>query len=196
MAAERGGIRWSLWLSWVLASTLGLLVGGAVGTAAVSAAFPLKDDSLTLALSFAVTGLVIGTAQWLVLRQHLSRIGWWILASIAGFAMFGTASQANPVEFALAFVVAGAGVGIAQFLVLRPHLTRAGWWVLACTLGFAAFGFVPKVAEVIFATAGYAAGVIVVLVIVAAYGGITGVVLVWLLRRPIAPKSVPKQTTS
>jgi hypothetical protein len=32
---------------------------------------------------------VTGTVQWLALRRHLRRAGWWVLASTVGFAAFG-----------------------------------------------------------------------------------------------------------
>ena len=47
---------------------------------------------------------------------------WWVLASAVGFA------------------VVRAGVGIAQWFVLRRHVSRAGWWVLASTVGYAVAG--------------------------------------------------------
>ena len=66
--------------------------------------------------------------------------------------------------------VGGASLGIAQWLVLRRHVSRPGWWVLASTVGFAV---------------SFAVGLAVdVAVGFALYGAITGGVLVWLLRQP------------
>jgi hypothetical protein len=186
VSIERTQVGWGLWLWWVLASTVGLLIGGAVGTAVGGALFPAEGGAVALAVAFAVTGAVIGTAQWLALRQHLSRAGWWVLASILGFAMFGAVYEADAVVFAVVFVVVGAAVGIAQWLVLRQHLPRAGWWVLASTIGFAIFGAVPSLFEALFEAVGFAVGAAVALVFVATYGGITGAALVWLLRQPAA----------
>lgn len=157
-----------------------------MGTAVGGALFPGEGNAVALAVAFAVTGAVIGTAQWLVLRQHLPRAGWWVLASALGFAMFGGVHEADAVVFAVVFVVVGAAVGIVQWLVLRQHLSRAGCWVLASTTGFAMFGAAPKVFEAVYQAVGFAVGAAVVLVIVAMYGGITGAALVRLLRQPAA----------
>jgi hypothetical protein len=142
--------------------------------------FGAEAGVVALGVAFAVTGAVIGTAQWLLLRQHLSRVGGWVLATSLGFAMFGAVNEANTVVFAVVFAVVGAAVGIAQWLVLRQHLRRAGWWALASTMGFATYGAVPSLYETVYG----AVGVVVVLTIVAMYGAITGAVLVWLLRQP------------
>jgi hypothetical protein len=146
-----------------------------------------QGDAVALAAAFTISGAVTGTGQWLVLRRHLPKAGWWILATSASFSLFGAASEADAVRFVAVFVVVGLTVGIAQWLVLRQHLHRTGWWVLASTLGFAMFGVVPIVFEAIYNAVGYAIGAVFMLLIVSAYGGITGATLVWLLRKP-APK--------
>jgi hypothetical protein len=100
-----------------------------------------------------------------------------------GFTSFGAAFEAGAALFALVFVVVGAAVGIAQWWVLRQHLQRAGGWVLASTMGFAPFGVVPSLYERVYGAVGFALSAALVLGIVAGYGGITGVALVWLLRQ-------------
>jgi hypothetical protein len=187
MNIERAQVGKAIWLWWVLVSTLGFLIGGTVGTALGGALFSAEGNVVALAVAFAVTGAGTGTAQWLVLRQHLARAGWWILATAICFALFGVVDGADAVRFAAIFVVVGAVVGVAQWLVLRQHLSQAGWWVMASTLSFALFGVAPSVFEAVFGTIGFVVGVVVVLTIVSMYGGITGAVLVWLLRQPISP---------
>ena len=103
---------------------------------------------------------------------------WWVLASLVGgavgFAVAGAvlgavleavaAAGGFAMAAAVVMAVAGASLGIAQWLVLRRQVSRAGWWVLASTVGLAV--------GVLFSVA---AGVI--------YAPITGGVLVWLLRQ-------------
>lgn len=181
---------WGLWLMWLLASTVGFLVGGAIG----GALFPAKDSVLGFTLAFGASGAVTGLAQWLVLRRRLSGAGWWVLATAVGFATFGIAYGAiyaitggavsDAVGFAIVFVLVGAAAGTAQWLVLRRYVPRAGWWVPASTAGFATFGVVTAGAfEAVSPVVGVAIGVALVLLIVLTYGGVTGVTLVWLLRR-------------
>lgn len=92
-----------------------------------------------------LVGLVLGTAQWLVLRRIYPRAGWWIPATALGELLgelgiitwyLQTASQV--IEL-LHFVLPGVMVGILQWVVLRAWVRRAGWWIpvtaFALTLG-------------------------------------------------------------
>jgi hypothetical protein len=70
---------------------------------------------------------------------------WWVVASSVGLALGFAAGFA--VGFAIGGAlsaiasqgvfgaVVGASVGTMQWLVLRRKVSRAGWWVLASTLG-------------------------------------------------------------
>jgi len=133
-------------------------------------------------------GLSFGIMQWLVLRRHIPRAGWWVLASTAGWiAGFGVlAVVVKVVEnvapgvierevFAAAFFVAvGAALGVLQWLVLRRHAPQVGWWVLASIVGWTVLGLIvgkslDRVADLV--------------AIAAVPPAITGVVLAWLLRQ-------------
>jgi hypothetical protein len=60
------------------------------------------------------------------------------LGTSVGAALFP--AEAGAVALAVSFAVTGAVIGTAQWWLLRPHLPRAGGWVLATLLGFALFG--------------------------------------------------------
>lgn len=110
---------WALWVQWVLATTLGWLVGWALTGAPT-------------------VGAVIGITQWLVLRPQVHQAGWWILASTTGWAM-GTAvvTLVFPPEVeVMAGAVLGALTGLAQWFVLRRWVRQAGWWIITSTLGW------------------------------------------------------------
>jgi hypothetical protein len=135
----------------------------------------------------AVAGASIGIAQWLVLRRQVSRSGWWVLLSSLGFAVgwLVDVETTGVVGDASTGVMVGASVGIAQWLVLRRQVSQAGWWVLASSVGF----------TVTFAVlaAGVLPGVGITFGVFAAYGAVTGAVLVWLLRQPVvAEQSHPQ----
>lgn len=153
-------IEWGLWFQWVLATTLGWAIGlitvGEIGS-----------------------GVVVGLAQWLVLRSLLSRAGWWVLASALGWAIgwsvLAAAGMLAPyqtglITLAVTGTVLGAALGIAQWLVLQPHVYRAGWWVLANMAGWT-IGLTG-----LLDFTGILAGSLV--------GAVTGFVLDWLLRYP------------
>ena len=123
-------------------------------------------------LGVAAGGILIGVLQWLVLRRHVTRAGRWVLASLGAAASFGV------VVFGVGVVNADLGwvgggyigtvVGVLQWLVLRRQVPRAGWWVLASTVGWVVAIPVGDIAG----PPGWAV-----------YGAFTGTTLIWLLRQ-------------
>ena len=181
-------------LLWVVASVAGWLVGWLVAWI----------GALAVGWLVAWAGLGIGTGvgvtQWLVLKERVARAGWWLVASAVGGVVGGGASvgmilgayvgagqiMGDVVAVILGWVLVGVGIGVAQWLVLRRHVARAGWWVLASVIGW----IVGRIA------AWFGVGVVAVDVIVGqvmgqvaygvVYGTITGIVLVQLLRQRAA----------
>lgn len=98
-------------------------------------------------------GLMVGTFQWLVLRQYLPQGGSWILATSAGFAGAGALLFVGvyylarfdicgtPHSFACFLVYAGVSplVGFAQWIPMRRWTSRAAVWVLGSILGWTGF---------------------------------------------------------
>ena len=107
MADKLGEVDWKFWGLWVLACTVGwALLGSYVTDIVVAfvvfgvAGYPLLDwvlvevfgvawysipDWVTVAglrtgyfLGGALVGALLGTAQWLVLRRQVSRVGRWV----------------------------------------------------------------------------------------------------------------------
>jgi hypothetical protein len=171
-------------VGWNVAYAVRLTVVEAVGGAVVGAG----------------VGAVAGVAQWLLLRRQVRRADWWILASTAGWAVGLAVGDAvfhavlNAVGGAVGWAVAGAVVGavggavagVAQWLLLRRQVRRAGWWILASTAG-GAVGW--AVGDAVVGAMGSAVRFAVVLAVGDAVGGavsgiITGAALVWLLRQP------------
>ena len=188
MKIERTHVGWGFWFWWVLASTVGYAVGNAAGMKVVQAVvgaaeYRAKGFVVAIPLLVVMTGAAVGVMQWLVLRREVSGAGWWVLASTVGWVMGKAAAflgilfvglqgfspvSANIVSGA----VVGAVVGVLQWLILRRQLRRAGWWVLASTVGW---------------VMGQAAhGAIGLPAVGAVSGAITGIALVRLLRQPIA----------
>jgi hypothetical protein len=115
---------WAFWLQWLAVTTLGWLLGGV----------------LLPELALVAAGCVIGVLQWVVLRQRLPQTGWWVLASAVGWAGgWVIAIALVPPEFGfLTGIVLGAVVGTDQWLFLRRHFYRAGWWIPVSALGWTA----------------------------------------------------------
>ncbi len=141
--------------------------------------------------------------QWLVMRRHVARAGWWVPATAAGFTLAGgvagsifrlpspamsVPTPAVVFASAVAFgVVAGAAGGTMQWLVLRRYVARAGWWVLASFLGLTVgLGAGVPLAQTLGQAGSYVESMALFGTIFGAgIGAIPGAALVWLLRQPV-----------
>ncbi len=150
MTTNNKAAGWTLWLQWVVASTLAVPVTGVVVAAGTMLSGAELQGALEYAMIGGVFGAVIGVVQWLVLRRHMSLGGWgscvvWMLSMglvgaagfAAGFAPRQTLSVLGTTPpqgfFAVALVTCGLGTlaGTIQWGVLRTRMSGSGWWVLA-----------------------------------------------------------------
>lgn len=172
---------------------------------------------LAVTLGALCEGGIVGSLQWLVLRRPAPSIHWraWVMATALGAGAawaigmalnaaisFATAQSApdsmgqgfdmaGPVVLLLAALMGialGAILGAGQWTVLRKHVPRAGWWILAnaaawaigMALVFAGTSFIPDSGAV-------TPGIIVALIFFVALAGIAvgaihGLALIALLR--------------
>jgi hypothetical protein len=136
---------------------------------------------------------VIGAAQWLVLRRHLPLTRWWIAATAIGMAgglalsigLLGI--DTSGVTLPLRGLVTGAGIGLAQYLVLRRYTPQALVWAVVVSGGWALGWIVTRAVGVdltpnftVFGSTG-----------AWVFQLVTGLTLTWLLRadanRPTLP---------
>ncbi len=196
MKVKSGKVSWGFWLQWVLASAVGMFVGLFLGFV-VAASIP---DVLGRWFGFSVFGIVLGIAvgilQWFILRRRVSVTGWWVLASAVGGLgifqaglIFGFSACLGSYESLVAFLgwiaiasLGGLVTGTLQWLVLRGKVSRAGWWVLASTVGWALSATVTRVIPWGVDDKDFFMGMVVVGVV---WGMVTGGTLVWLLRKPV-----------
>ena len=118
--------------AWPLAALLGFPIGGYVANLTVGAV-----DSVGAAIAAGlIAGAVVGTAQWLALRQFVPWL--WIAATSVGMSV-GLAIGATLVDYSidraelmLMGAVTGLVVGVVQALVLaRQGFAGAAWWAVA-----------------------------------------------------------------
>lgn len=143
---------------WVLASTIGWIIGPIVFLITAGQV----ANWIGAVLGFVGCGVVVGLAQWVVLRREIPRAGWWILATAAsivlglaliwgllglvdflsgpdGIAAVDLSDRITTVTITAAGLVLGlllGGVlGMGQSKALPWHIADVGWWVLACAIG-------------------------------------------------------------
>ena len=139
-----------LWLWWTLATTI---AGAIVGA--------LEASGFQFIATIFFTGLLIGSAQWLVLRQYIPKAFWWIVVSALGWT-FGLLLLSSEItldpffQFIQFLSTLGAWdvfwmnlvkqsivltiFGAAQFPILRRFVRKAHWWILVSALGGALAG--------------------------------------------------------
>lgn len=107
--------------SWILASSVGGALGGAVGLGAfspgASSMSASAGDAVQAAELFALIGAIIGVAQWLVLRGKVRTAPAWVLASGLGWSLpagLGTlvaTSLGDQVHWAVLLILVGTVTG-------------------------------------------------------------------------------------
>lgn len=155
--ASHPGMRWSLWGQWIaanmVAEALGLggtlLIGVALFTHAAPLLGAVAVALLGVILGACLEGGVVGTAQWLVLRQALPELSWrsWAVATAIGAGVAWAAGMLPSTLADLLAPASGAGGGpgatvqdlsgwalygaaAALGLVAGAILAVAQWWVL------------------------------------------------------------------
>ena len=145
----------SLWVRWVVASAVGVVVA-AGGFIAVYSVIGEPGDVLFPILMAGVGG-VLGALQQRVLRRVLGDAGGWALATGVGLGVgIGLAVATEPETSALVTdmvegvvwgAAVGAIVGTLQWRVLRAGVPGARWWVPASIGGWAVAASVAVAAD-------------------------------------------------
>ena len=197
-----------LWERWVIASTIVQIIGWFVAAyvSQVIDKFGIENIYQVLLLLGSLEGLLLGFAQYLVLRPYIRQAGYWVLFTTVGVlvswfmgltvsAVIGLFYAANLYqkittlveEVALLGAAIGTVIGYAQWLILKTVNKQAIWWVsanaLAWSLGIvvafigAGIDFLPGL-KIHASLIAVATGAVMGVAI----SSITGIVLVWLLK--------------
>lgn len=117
-------------LRWMV-TLLGFPIGGAAAYAVVRSI----DTAPKALIGGLIAGAIIGVIQWLILRMRLPISAWWVMATAVGLGL-GLAvavqvigSDLDVRNITLRALLAGLCVGIAQWVVLRPQISAAAWWI-------------------------------------------------------------------
>jgi hypothetical protein len=149
--------RWSFYLIWIILTSLCIPIAFFLNFAVlriiiefvgdfiyVNGVRHITEDYLFLYTFIPMVGLLIGILQYGLLRHYLPRMGWWVLATTAGWllgvfliVLSGWLKFIDETfNLDLAFLLMGLAIGIGQWLLLRQRLPQAGWWIGANVMGW------------------------------------------------------------
>jgi hypothetical protein len=182
-----------LWFGWTLATALGMLIGHLLLIPLVN----IMPLGIARVIAPLFAGMLVGFAQWLVLRGYLTRSSNWILAAGAGWAaayalgLFIVQNLIGSVWIGLlAYLLFGTIVGVMQWPILRREIPNILSWILANVIGWT-LGFI--ISQVIIGPLfhpGFFNQALVTAISTAisglVAGAITGLSLVWIVRKPEA----------
>jgi hypothetical protein len=207
------GVWWRWLLANVAGEIVGFGLAAVIGALAATTIITLQGVAQAVGMVVAVVlvgtveGSALGWAQWLVIRRYLPVISGqaWVLATVAGAVLAWGAGMAIGTSFGEAetmpetfgamiagAMVIGASAGVVlstfQWLVLRHAVRGAAWWVpahaVAWSIGMVvAFAGMSAVEPDTPVAAVAAIGAVSGLAMGALVAAVTGVVLVWWLRR-------------
>lgn len=132
---------WAFWGMWVLVNTFAWIVG-----MALMWLFGFALDFISIKVFFyfgwgvagALFGALFGVNHWFLFRPlHRETIGqwahWWVLATMGGWSLAVLFVFGLHVREMWGYAVTGIFVGLSsalpQWLVMRPYVQKAGWWV-------------------------------------------------------------------
>ncbi len=181
----------SLWLAWTLATALGMLIGYLplaflVGTLDLGAATVIVPI---------ISGILLGLAQWLVLRPYVSKSYDWILNHAVGWVLGYTLGlyvvqllSKTPLGMLVGFVCFGVIVAVFQYPVLRREIPHIATWILANVIGWTLGAYISMLAAGVLFQNTVPTTFTSVLVSVGitglVAGAITGLALIWIVRKP------------
>lgn len=114
---------WAQLFYWMMATTVGWLVGGL----------------LLPGIALVAAGPAIGLLQALVLVKRIRKPWRWTLVTAAGWLagwLLILVLVPPGLDSALGGIVLGFTTGIAQWLLLRRAVYWAGWWIAVSALGW------------------------------------------------------------
>lgn len=180
-----------LWLAWTLATALGLLIGY------LPLAFLIGSIDLGLARVIVpiITGVLLGLAQWLVLRPYVTKSYDWVLYHAVGWVVGYTLGlfvvqllSKTPLGMLLGFIFFGVIVALFQYPILRREIPHLGAWILANVIGWTLGAYLSQLAAGLFFQNTIPTTFTSVLVAVGitglVAGAITALALIWIVRQP------------
>jgi hypothetical protein len=114
--AEAKSLDWALFFFWIMATTLGWVIG----------------NMFFQGIPIVISGVAIAVLQWTVLYKRMPKSWQWaVYSSIAWIAGYIIFVIFVPEEMGYFFgPVIGAILGVVQWSILRREFELAGWWIV------------------------------------------------------------------
>lgn len=146
-------IRNSVWLFWILVTSIGSMVGFFLAISFIDIAVnTYRVDQLSASWNYPITiafcaliAFPIGSGQWVVLRPLHRRAALWIIATTIGitaglYFLFSSSSlvpeKNYPLFLFFSSVIAGLFTGALQWVALHQTLRGAAVWLLVSGLSW------------------------------------------------------------
>lgn len=195
MQSEHNNIGLRFWGRWVLATTIGWLIGIIAAFIVAHLVAPIVYIVIPHETNL-VFGLCLGAVVGYVPRRYapnpITASGRWVLSTTIGMGMpFVVVVIAHeiwsgiPLGSLLVVTVGGLMTGLLQLPNMRLHSRKSGWWVLASTVGW---GLSWLAVDLVLGVGLVLGGAIL--------GAVSGGAMVWLLQRPPSTEQDPDEESS
>ena len=136
------------WFLWMLGVFLALIIGLALLIFGVGEAINDAPPAVFGLVIGSIFGAGLGTAQWLVLRKQVDKVGLWAPITTGVWAIFwsmnlsglfgeGQGVIGKLIEGIGHGALLGAVTGIGQWFVLRSKVQKAQFWILISLVSWA-----------------------------------------------------------
>lgn len=180
-----------MWLEWTLATAFGMLLGFLPSIVLVN----IMDLALARLIVPLFAGFLVGLAQWVVLRKYVNEVSDWILAAGASWAVgyalglfIMNGLTGTGLDSFVGYMLFGIIVALVQWPILRREIPNVWMWILANVIGWTAGFYMSQVALDLFFNGPTIAPIASTSVISGVSGlvagAITGIALIWIVRKP------------
>jgi hypothetical protein len=197
---------WGLWERWILATSIAEIISfGIIGIVSIAVSHVGYIQG-TYTLIGTLEGMILGFAQWLILKRYIHHSTRWIIATVVGglFAWFtgltitslmalvytGVSDKTKILGFFEGLFLLGASLGtilgFCQWLVIKNQIRTSMWWIpanaVAWSLGLFIAYLGAGMVEESFSLRTVLFTVVTGTAMGAVIGGITGTVLIYLIK--------------
>ena len=180
-----------MWLEWTLATAFGMLLGFLPSIVLVN----IMDLALARLIVPLFAGFLVGLAQWVVLRKYVNEVSDWILAAGASWAVgyalglfIMNGLTGTGLDSSVGYILFGIIVALVQWPILRREIPNVWMWILANVIGWTAAFYMSQVVLDLFFNGPTIAPIASTSVISGVSGlvagAITGIALIWIVRKP------------